>query len=221
MPSTNDYYLQLKTQLDAASIAKKAALDAQLAQATNAQFGADGSITTQGTGTLDLNYQKDKRTLGSNAEGSGTLRSGQYGTKLAENETDYRSRVTAAKGTTAAAKAEVDTTAASQLAQYQAMYQTPTTKKTTKKKVTPTPRGGSTPTPSGGLTPIPQPNTRQSAPRSGSNQNAPRSGPMIPNNPSPAPGLGGLLGRNFLADRFGLPPFGSSPTTTLPPKKNK
>jgi hypothetical protein len=220
MPSTNDYYLQLKTQLDAASIAKKAALDAQLAQATNAQFGADGSITTQGTGTLDLNYQKDKRTLGSNAEGSGTLRSGQYGTKLAENETDYRSRVTAAKGSTAAAKAEVDTTAASQLAQYQAMYQTPTAKKTTKKKVTPTPGGGSTPTPSGGLTPIPQPNTRQNAPRSGSNQNAPRSsvGPMIPRNTTPSnPLLGGLLGRNFLVDRFQFVP----PTTTLPPKNNK
>ena len=216
MPSTNDYYLQLKTQLDAASIAKKAALDAQLAQATNAQFGADGSITTQGTGTLDLNYQKDKRTLGSNAEGSGTLRSGQYGTKLAENETDYRSRVTAAKGTTAAAKAEVDTTAASQLAQYQAMYQTPTAKKTTKKKVTPTPRGGTpSPTPSSGLSPIPQPNTRQNAPRSSV-------GPMVPRNTTPPnPLLGGLLGRNFLADRFGLPPFGSSPTTTLPPKKNK
>jgi hypothetical protein len=135
MPSTNDYYDKLKLQLDAAAVAKKAALDAQLERATNAQFGADGSITKQGTGTLDVNYQNQKRNIGTNAESSGTLRSGQYGRGLTENETDYRSRVTGAKATTTAAKDEVDTSTASQLAQYQAMYFTPTVK-TTKPKTT-------------------------------------------------------------------------------------
>jgi hypothetical protein len=137
MPSTNDYYDKLKLQLDAAAVAKKAALDAQLERATNAQFGADGSITKQGTGTLDVNYQNENRTIGTNAESSGTLRSGQYGRKLTENETDYRSRVTGAKATTTAAKDEVDTTTASQLAQYQAMYYTPPAKTTTPKTTTP------------------------------------------------------------------------------------
>jgi hypothetical protein len=137
MPSTNDYYDKLKLQLDAAAVAKKAALDAQLERATNAQFGADGSITKQGTGTLDVNYQNQKRNIGTNAESSGTLRSGQYGRGLTENETDYRSRVTGAKTTTTAAKDEVDTSTASQLAQYQAMYYTPPAKKTTPKKTTP------------------------------------------------------------------------------------
>jgi hypothetical protein len=144
MPSTNDYYDKLKLQLDAAAVAKKAALDAQLERATNAQFGADGSITKQGTGTLDVNYQNQKRNIGTNAESSGTLRSGQYGRGLTENETDYRSRVTGAKATTIAAKDEVDTSTASQLAQYQAMYYTPPAKKTTPKKTTPktTPKTG-------------------------------------------------------------------------------
>jgi hypothetical protein len=137
MPSTNDYYDKLKLQLDTAAIAKKAALDAQLERATNAQFGADGSIIKQGTGTLDVNYQNENRTIGTNAESSGTLRSGQYGRKLTENETDYRSRVTGAKGTIAAAKDEVDTTTASQLAQYQAMYYTPPAKTTTPKTTAP------------------------------------------------------------------------------------
>jgi hypothetical protein len=137
MPSTNDYYLQLKTQLDTAALAKKAALDAALERATNAEFGADGTITKQGTGVLDVNFQNDKRTLGTNAESSGTLRSGQYGRKLTENETGYRAKVAEAKGTTTAAKGEVDTNTASQLAQYQAMYYTPQAKTTTPKSNNP------------------------------------------------------------------------------------
>lgn len=140
MPSTNDYYLQLKTQLDAAALAKKAALDASLARATNAEFGADGTITKQGTGALDVNFQNDKRTIGTNNEASGMLRSGQYGRQLTENETGYRARVAAAKGETAAAKGEVDTNTASQLAQYQAMYAT--AKPTTTKPATGKPGSG-------------------------------------------------------------------------------
>lgn len=131
MPTTNDYYLTLKTQLDNAALAKKAAYDAQLQRATNAEFDSSGRISKQGTGTLDVGYQNQQRSIKATNEGGGMLRSGQNARNLADSEAAYRAQIGGAVGENTALKADVDTSTASQLAQYQAMYATIKPKKTT------------------------------------------------------------------------------------------
>jgi hypothetical protein len=129
MATTTDYFTQLKTQLDASAAAKKAALDAAMLRATTANVDSSGNITynkdaagNELYGSLDVGYKEGQRNLKAGAEGSGMLRSGQLKRSELTNEASYRANVLGVKEKTAAEKTDVTNTAATQLAEYQAMY---------------------------------------------------------------------------------------------------
>ena len=123
MPSS--YYETLKTQLDTAATAKKAALDAAYLRATSATFDASGKLTgyqDNKPGSLDVQQQENIRTLGVQNESSGMLRSGQYARELASSEAGYRSKIADLGAETTAAKDLVTNENLSELAKYKAMY---------------------------------------------------------------------------------------------------
>jgi hypothetical protein len=131
MATTTDYFTQLKTQLNASAEAKKAALDAALLRATTANVDSSGNITynkdaagNELYGSLDVGYKEGQRNLRAGAEGSGMLKSGQLKRSELTNEASYRANVLGVKEKTTAEKTDVTNTAATQLAEYQAMYGT-------------------------------------------------------------------------------------------------
>jgi hypothetical protein len=133
MATTTDYFTQLKTQLNASAEAKKAALDAALLRATTANVDSSGNITynkdaagNELYGSLDVGYKEGQRNLRAGAEGSGMLKSGQLKRSELTNEASYRANILGEKEKTAAEKTDVTNTAATQLAEYQAMYGKPT-----------------------------------------------------------------------------------------------
>jgi hypothetical protein len=150
MATTTDYFTQLKTQLNASAEAKKAALDAALLRATTANVDSSGNITynkdaagNELYGSLDVGYKEGQRNLRAGAEGSGMLKSGQLKRSELTNEASYRANILGEKEKTAAEKTDVTNTAATQLAEYQAMYGKPTG------------GGGGSTTPSSTSSPIP------------------------------------------------------------------
>jgi hypothetical protein len=112
------------------------------------QFDKDGKMSTRktpagndaGPGTLDVQYAEQQRNLGTANEASGTLRSGQYGRELATSQAGYRSTIAGLAAETASGKTAADVDAASELAKYQAMYDTQTPTPTA---AAPTTGGGS------------------------------------------------------------------------------
>jgi hypothetical protein len=77
-------------------------------------------------GSLDVGYKEGQRNLRAGAEGSGMLKSGQLKRSELTNEASYRANVLGVKEKTTAEKTDVTNTAATQLAEYQAMYGKPT-----------------------------------------------------------------------------------------------
>ena len=123
------YYEQLKTQLTESAAAKKAALDAAYDRATTAMFDASGNASYKKDasgnnvyGTRDVQYLEQKRNIGTGAEASGTLRSGQNQRNLINNEAAYRSDIGTMGANLATQKNTIDTETATKSAEYQAMY---------------------------------------------------------------------------------------------------
>jgi len=123
------YFEQLKTQLTASATAKKAALDAAYNRATTATFDASGkpiykkdAAGNNMYGTRDVQYLEEARNINVGAEAGGTLRSGQNQRNLINNEANYRSDVIGASNQLTANKGVIDTEAATQTAEYQALY---------------------------------------------------------------------------------------------------
>jgi hypothetical protein len=123
------YFDQLKAQLTESATAKKAALDAAYDRATAASFDAAGNVSYKKDasgnniyGTRDVQYLEQKRTIGANAEGSGTLRSGQNQRNLINNDANYRSDLGTLSANLTTQKNTIDTDTATKSAEYQAMY---------------------------------------------------------------------------------------------------
>ena len=130
MPSTNDYFINLKAQAEASALAKKAAYDAQLAMATGATVNKDTGVISYATdaagnpkyGTEDVAYQAKQRGTKTGAESSGMLRSGQLASESLANEAAYRAQIAGLASDIAAKKTAVDTDTASTVAEYRALY---------------------------------------------------------------------------------------------------
>ena len=130
MPSTTNYFQNLKLQTQAAATAKKAALDAALQMATQAKVDKDTGVISYESdasgspklGTLDVGYKEQQRQTKAGAESSGTLRSGQLARQQLNQESDYRSKIMGLAADTAAQKTGIDTETASKIAEYQALY---------------------------------------------------------------------------------------------------
>lgn len=133
MPATNDYFTNLKTQLETASINKRQALQNQYDRATGAQFNKDTGALTYRTdasgnplyGTLDVEYMEQQRGINTQSEGAGMLRSGQRARNLATSEAGYRATVGGLAESLAAGQTAIDDDQAVQLAEYEAMYGSP------------------------------------------------------------------------------------------------
>ena len=134
MGATIDYLATLKTQLDAAALAKKAALDIAYERATNVQFDKEGKMSTRktpegkdaGPGTLDVQYAEQQRNIGSANEASGMLKSGEYARDLATSQAGYRSTIANLNADRISGQTGIETDSASEYAKYQAMYGKPT-----------------------------------------------------------------------------------------------
>jgi hypothetical protein len=134
MGATTDYLATLKIQLDAAALAKKAALDIAYERATNVQFDKEGKMSTRktaagndaGPGTLDVQYAEQQRNIGSANESSGMLKSGEYARDLATSQAGYRSTISNLNADRVSGQTAIDTDLASEYAKYQAMYGKPT-----------------------------------------------------------------------------------------------
>lgn len=133
MPATNDYFTNLKTQLETASINKRQALQNQYDRATGAQFNKDTGALTYRTdasgnplyGTLDVDYMEQQRGINTQSEGAGMLRSGQRARNLATSEAGYRATIGGLAESLAAGQTAIDDEQAVQLAEYEAMYGSP------------------------------------------------------------------------------------------------
>ena len=124
------YYNQLKAQLDADALAKKTAIDSRLAAYTQAMFDASGNVTYKEPGKLgtrDVQYDTSTRNIKASGESSGTLRSGQQARNLATNMASYKADILGASGQAATDKGAIDTASATELAKYQATYDTGST----------------------------------------------------------------------------------------------
>lgn len=151
MPSTNDYFINLKAQAEAAALAKKAVYDAQLAMATGATVDKDTGVISYATdaagnpkyGTEDVAYQAKQRATKTGAESGGMLRSGQLASETLSNEAAYRSTIAGLASDIAAKKTTVDTDTASTVAEYRALYGNTGTPKSSSPKAT-TPKGSTT-----------------------------------------------------------------------------
>jgi len=134
MGATTDYLATLKIQLDAAALAKKAALDIAYERATNVQFDKEGNMSTRktaagndaGPGTLDVQYAEQQRNIGSANESSGMLKSGEYARDLATSQAGYRSTVANLNADRVSGQTAIENDSASEYAKYQAMYGNPT-----------------------------------------------------------------------------------------------
>jgi hypothetical protein len=130
MPTTTDYFTNLKTQLQTASRNKKQALQNQFDMATGARFNPTTGALTYRTdaagnplyGTLDVDYQEQQRGINTQSEGAGMLRSGQRARSLATSDAGYRAAVGGLAASLAAGQTAVDDAEAVQLAEYEAMY---------------------------------------------------------------------------------------------------
>lgn len=130
MPSTTNYFQNLKLQTEAAATAKKAALDAALQMATQAKVDPTTGKISYDTdesgapklGSMDVAYKERQRLTGAGAESSGTLRSGQLARQKLNEESAYRSNIMGLKADTAAQKTSIDTGTASKIAEYEALY---------------------------------------------------------------------------------------------------
>lgn len=161
MPSTTNYFTNLKTQAESAALAKKQALDAAYTMATGANVNKDTGEITYATdasgnkklGSLDVAYEEQKRQTAAGGESSGTLRSGQLARQKLNEESDYRSKILGLATDTAAQKSQIDLDTSTKIAEYQALYggagtsaSSPTTKTNTnsqkkiKSAITPPPK---------------------------------------------------------------------------------
>lgn len=133
MPATIDYLANLKTQLETASQNKRQALQNQYDRATGAQFNKDTGALTYRTdasgnplyGTLDVDYMEQQRGINTQAEGAGMLRSGQRARNLATSEAGYRATVGGLAESLAAGQTGIDDDQALRIAEYEAMYGSP------------------------------------------------------------------------------------------------
>jgi hypothetical protein len=130
MPSTAEYYNELKTKLGTVATNKKDALQLAYDRATSVEFDSNGVMTrkknadgtTKGPGTLDVQYAEQQRQMSGGAESSGMLKSGQYGRDLATSQAAYRTAVVQGAEDTVKGKDAIDNETAAQLAEYKAMY---------------------------------------------------------------------------------------------------
>lgn len=161
MPSTTNYFTNLKLQAESAALAKKQALDAAYNMATGATVNKDTGEISYATdasgnkklGSVDVAYEEQKRQTATGGEASGMLRSGQLARQKLNEESDYRSKIMGLAADTAAQKSQIDLDTSTKVAEYQALYgsagtsaSSPTTKtntntqKTIKKTITPVPK---------------------------------------------------------------------------------
>jgi len=131
MPSTTDYYTQLKAQLEAAATAKKAALDLEYERATTATFDAQGNPTYKKDaagntqyGSVDVGYMNQQRSIKTGAEAGNMLRSGQTARDLLTSTAGYKAEVAGKAANVTAEKTAITNDTQTELAKYMAMYGT-------------------------------------------------------------------------------------------------
>jgi hypothetical protein len=132
MPSTNDYFINLKTMAESAALAKKQALDTAYEMATQAKVNKDtGEITynkdasgQDKLGTADVAYKEKQRSTATSGEAGGMLRSGQQARQKLMDESDYRARILSLAQDKTAQQSQIDTDTATKIAEYRAMYGT-------------------------------------------------------------------------------------------------
>lgn len=130
MPSTTNYFANLKLQAESAALAKKQALDTAYNMATGATVNKDTGEITYGTdasgnkklGSVDVAYEEQKRQTATGGEASGMLRSGQLARQKINEESDYRSKIMGLAADTAAQKSQIDLDTSTKVAEYQALY---------------------------------------------------------------------------------------------------
>jgi hypothetical protein len=131
MPSTTDYYTQLKAQLEAAATAKKAALDLEYERATTATFDAQGNPTYKKDaagntqyGSVDVGYMNQQRSIKTGAEAGNMLRSGQTARDLLTSTAGYKAEVAGKAANVTSEKTAITNETQTELAKYMAMYGT-------------------------------------------------------------------------------------------------
>jgi hypothetical protein len=131
MPSTTDYYTQLKAQLEASAAAKKAALDLEYERATTATFDAQGNPTYKKDaagntqyGSVDVGYMNQQRSIKTGAEAGNMLRSGQTARDLLTSTAGYKAEVAGKAANVTAEKTAITNDTQTELAKYMAMYGT-------------------------------------------------------------------------------------------------
>ena len=132
MPSTNDYFQNLKLQAEAAALAKKQALDTAYEMATQANVNpTTGEITynkdasgADKLGTADVAYKEQQRSTAASGESAGMLRSGQQARQKLVDESDYRAKILALAQDKTAQQTQIDKDTATQVAEYRALYGT-------------------------------------------------------------------------------------------------
>jgi hypothetical protein len=132
MPSTNDYFQNLKLQAEAAALAKKQALDTAYEMATQANVNpTTGEITynkdasgAEKLGTADVAYKEKQRSTAASGESAGMLRSGQQARQKLVDESDYRARILSLAQDKTAQQTQIDKDTATQVAEYRALYGT-------------------------------------------------------------------------------------------------
>jgi len=131
MPSTTDYYTQLKAQLEASATAKKAALDLEYERATTATFDAQGNPTYKKDaagntqyGSVDVGYMNQQRSIKTGAEAGNMLRSGQTARDLLTSTAGYKAEVAGKAANVTSEKTAITNETQTELAKYMAMYGT-------------------------------------------------------------------------------------------------
>lgn len=130
MPSTTNYFQNLKLQAEADANAKKAALDTALSMATQANVDKSTGRISYATdaagspklGSLDVQYKEQQRQTQAGGESAGMLRSGQLARQKVNQESDYRSKILGLAEQNTAQKTAIDTETAMKVAEYQALY---------------------------------------------------------------------------------------------------
>jgi hypothetical protein len=131
MPSTTDYYTQLKAQLEASAAAKKAALDLEYERATTATFDAQGNPTYKKDaagntqyGSVDVGYMNQQRSIKTGAEAGNMLRSGQTARDLLTSTAGYKAEVAGKAANVTSEQTAITNDTQTELAKYMAMYGT-------------------------------------------------------------------------------------------------
>lgn len=174
MPSTNDYFLNLKTMAESAALAKKQALDTAYEMATQANVDpTTGAITYKKDvsgqdklGTEDVAYKERQRSTAATGESAGVLRSGQQARQKLMDESTYRAKILSLAQEKTAQQSQIDTDTATKVAEYKAMYGTGAPSTSSSSTTPSTPASSLKP-----ITPIPEDTTKQQ--KSTTTQSAP------------------------------------------------